>query len=768
MSALATRICSLHRLDPQSYDRVAMLSAGTSIIPLSLHGFLRPLRVGILVRPDEPADLVAAVRYNTAHWGGLLNPLIACTDDGEHIDRLIRAFHLDILRPVCPEADAGIVSRYPDLDPPAVAQNWDANSSGWEPAGLDIRPALGDMARAAAAGSEFRFTLPTWFAEDPLATEFAVLLGSYSDDQGDVASRFRSLPGANYPNLSDAATIVELAASVTPIGATTRHIYRHDVTRREQACAFYPAVDDLRSLVDFWNLRATGLRPILIRATPDERLDALARARLATLLDDQGAGRALVLRVYSTAGPAQSAEIQRRLSSVAPSGVAFQPPAAFILAGLAETALQYSVPGFQPTKIEATLSRTEDGPRLTLVVPPAPVPFELDHERKSAWALHLDSIFEGFFDGHTLTPPPLPRLTSWFASRASGNHHNLRLGHHGLSILCDTDERMVTLLPVRTQDVVVQTLRRVGLRASPNKPGRIASVIVSQMGGLDACRVFKIAGVRRLIREGNPQSGLDQAGVLSRIANAESESTQLSEYQDLYIEYRTKAKLEPDDVFSFLLRHQILTAGLNPCCPQCGLDFWLPLDAIADVTTCELCQSSFRLSPQLPTDGKWKYRVKGIFGRGDNQEGSLPVILTLMQLLRRHPGSEELLFSTAVGIDGIDGDIDLSLIERGSYWQRPTVLLGECKSRNGIENVEMLTKCRETILTAGLSCVLLFAKSDVRVFEERELELFRALRRDNISVILFTSQELEPYEPYYSTGSGPPVPHPYGHSLAGC
>ena len=36
----------------------------------------------------------------------------------------------------------------------------------------------------------------------------------------------------------------------------------------------------------------------------------------------------------------------------------------------------------------------------------------------------------------------------------------------------------------------------VGIAASPSKPGLIASTLIRQMGGLDGCRPFKIAGVR--------------------------------------------------------------------------------------------------------------------------------------------------------------------------------------------------------------------------------------------------------------------------------
>ena len=71
--------------------------------------------------------------------------------------------------------------------------------------------------------------------------------------------------------------------------------------------------------------------------------------------------------------------------------------------------------------------------------------------------------------------------------------------------------------------------------------------------------------------------------------------------------------------------------GLELTCRHCELPFWLSLDEAKTTAECVYCGRTFGIVAQLK-DRDWAFRRSGLFGRNDNQEGGIPVALTLQQL----------------------------------------------------------------------------------------------------------------------------------------
>src|SRR5208282_5403137 len=153
------------------------------------------------------------------------------------------------------------------------------------------------------------------------------------------------------------------------------------------------------------------------------------------------------------------------------------------------------------------------------------------------------------------------------------------------------------------------------MKAEPSKPGRVAARLIQQMGGNQGCRVFKIAGVRKLIENYGPLQSFTRSNAVQVIGQNDPATGKPSfvQYEGLYIEQRDSPKLKPENAFDYLLKRGVFHAGLNLRCANCELEFWLPLDGLASEVRCEYCGTTSHITAQL-RDRDWAYRRSGLFG----------------------------------------------------------------------------------------------------------------------------------------------------------
>lgn len=159
--------------------------------------------------------------------------------------------------------------------------------------------------------------------------------------------------------------------------------------------------------------------------------------------------------------------------------------------------------------------------------------------------------------------------------------------------------------------------------------------------------------------------------------------------------------------------------------------------------------------PQL-RDRDWAFRRSGLFGHNDNQEGSLPVILTLQQLANVLDMSGT-TFATAIELapDGADiakCETDFVLMPRRDTDGRVEIAIGECKTRQPVtaQDVENLGRVADAFPEDRFSVYVVFSK--LGDFDDDEISLIRALNRDNLRrAIILTTRELEPWHVYERT-----------------
>ena len=141
-----------------------------------------------------------------------------------------------------------------------------------------------------------------------------------------------------------------------------------------------------------------------------------------------------------------------------------------------------------------------------------------------------------------------------------------------------------------------------------------------------------------------------------------------------------------------------------------------------------------------------------MFGKENNQEGSIPVSLTLQQLdtaLSMH----SIIYSTGLNLVLENGDkkkceIDFALLTQ-DYDLRPKIAIGECKTRKPIEEncIKNLIEIADNINGKRIDVFIILAK--LSEFTPEEINLAKGAQgKYRKRVILLSTRELEPYHIY--------------------
>jgi hypothetical protein len=274
------------------------------------------------------------------------------------------------------------------------------------------------------------------------------------------------------------------------------------------------------------------------------------------------------------------------------------------------------------------------------------------------------------------------------------------------------------------------------------------------MGGLQGCRVFKIPGVRELIRSHGPLQSFTKSAAIQTIRGLDSATgiKTFAPHKQLYICSRESEDLKPGDALAYLLEKKMFRVGLSFVCPNCALDFWRHLDSIETVSTCEYCDTAFNVMPQLK-DRDWRFRRSGLFGRDDSQAGGIPVSVVLQQL---ETTVRDKVFAWTTGMDLESKTLpkwkcetDFVLIVE-DIREGPQIVLSEVKSAGGeITEADAANLSRVADLFEGSSFhpYIVFAK--LGPFSPDEIERCRSAQdKTRTRVIVLSDRELEPYFVY--------------------
>lgn len=744
---------------------------------LSIHAHYRPLRIGFLVEHGNIDQVLSSASLNTAIWGGIYNPIIPVGGNGSLTDRLIRLFRVDVLYPVA-ETDilTGVFNSYPWLQwphgfgKPALLEEREGKSYLTV---VDILPVIHDYwDREFKHGGKSNCILPEWDLTDPLHNVLVVQFGSYPEIlEHDYAAQYERGMRAQKARLEvDRSIPDEWSSRAGPLDITRDRLLPDSVNYWRYDGIYVGQSSDFEDLVNFWNLRASGIRLTFWNPSSDTRLRGFVSTFVRCVWHETQKRKHLDMCLGIWTSRNHDAEsLRAETTELVPEGA--ERRFCFVDEGI-WNGLNVKPPvyHFDYHTVLANLDERPGGrPAISFSLPPQPLPDELLWNiNRQQWVLSIRPLTEYGYDGFTLRPPYVPELNQWLGGRVSIDPWKFRVESEGLGLIESLSTDTVSPWPIQGAELIVRLFEFAGIEAKSNLPGRIAERLIVQSGGLEGCRVFKIPGVRKLVWTKEARDGVTRGRAAEIVFDKdECGHASFELHRGLFIAQREKANLDVHDVIDYLLRKGLLRTGLSLNCPNCTLDFWIPIDSLNDSCRCEYCGHSFSIGPYLKHRGDWRFRLSGLLSRDDHQEGAIPVTLTLLQLLRIHHGSEAFLYTTALDLrgEGIDCETDLVVVDRNRDGV-VRILVGECKGNLEIdqEDVENMLKVKNVLEKAGFECFLLFSKTALE-FTENELIQFKKLQEQGVQVVLFTSKILDPYEPYWGDDIKKVVPQPYASTF---
>ena len=361
----------------------------------------------------------------------------------------------------------------------------------------------------------------------------------------------------------------------------------------------------------------------------------------------------------------------------------------------------------------------------------------------------------------TFETPLAPRLNEFYgrnfhyeydAARSQRGH--LRKGAVAIITDVSTQRLQVNAFPVFAWMKAFFAL--CGMDISRSEAGLRCSRIMAQMGSVQGCRVFKIRGVRNLLRKYGVDEHFTRSGAIGVIRDVDPESGAVGfdAFKDLFIERREKEDLKPDDVLRYLLKRHVFRVGLEFTCPNCELPSWIHLDDVKTRSSCSYCDHLYDVAAQLK-DRDWRYRRSGIFGRDDHQLGAVPVAITLQQLATSlHENF--MMYSTAMNFRPAGAAIEPCELDfvgvvggLGGMESPVQIVFGEAKTKGSIDANDMrkLGKLANAVPRDLAQAYILLSKTGT--FLPDEIAPAKTLNGEyQRRVILWSREELEPYFVY--------------------
>jgi len=720
--------------------RVSSLTKGMNTVGLKVQ--YRPIRVGLCIPTGDFEAFQQAIQLTTTLWGGRFNPIIpvgGCFSPGS----IEAAFSADILIPVGESLD---LDAYIGSDQYRSHGSWIGRIYvAWEEERLStlltVAPCISRLYDDHIRGNrnpDISVIMPTWKADDPLRNVWLSTFGDYPQPEL-VGTDYRALLaevllGRQF-EIREQLPPKWNKGFVSPLDITAEYCeedFEFPRYSSEVHGTFTGSASSFDDLVCFWNLLAAGFAVSFFDPDHSEECRPLIDNDLA--------------RLKEAFGPSfRPMNWHRRAVVATDLGSAFSP-------GSVHNDIVISFDGrFLPKPFShcfeerSAMAVIEEGSKrqLKFQLPEKPWRSETDPHQRLAVRIRSFSFGQDL----RFIPPNVPDLWRCFQSLHIGIS-SVRCEPDSVSVIVTTSDTDVTLSELSADSLVRGLFDLAGIEASMSKSGRVVTRLISHMGGVQGCRVFKIKGARKLIAAYGPDQPFSYAAGIPFLTK-----NWKPEYEEFSIGPGAEPRSSPHNVFGYLVDQDVFRLGKRILCPSCQLDAWFSIDDLAVRVTCPYCGDLIRTANQIGRD-KLDYRRSGLFGRGDNQEGGIPVSLVLQQLDSAMPESI-LLALPAFDLTFSDGrkcETDLVVIMR-NLQGTVDLLVGECKSEGGKidqNDVANMTAIAESFRGTVVRVFMLFAKAGS--FSRDEVQIALSANTDGRSrVILLSENELEPFELYDRT-----------------
>lgn len=756
----------------------------------------RPVRIGFLVRDGRLEDLVTAAGINTLLWGGIYNPIIPVSATGSSFaEQLIKLFSVDVLYAVSNTQEIeSVIQSYPLLKDPShyaeniLYQDWHSKRQilGYLDSINIVDYHWNKEFKATQDDFKSNCAVLRWDQEDARAVLFSMAYGFFPGSYDLKLDHGRAfLKGMRCHEIQlprNGPVDPTLHSRVTPIVATGSELLK--TSRAWSGDGLYVGhEDDFTDLLYFWNLRASGHRVEFVPESFSSQHSDDVRAFLTSLDDIPNKSPHVedFVTVYHRSDHSAVDKMVNPLRgrkrfvfsncdsviwnglSVKPAAVAFDHKQAVGHVDKSFGSYNITVPLPEKTFLSDYRGRDSDIGYQQLVV-------------------SIHSTAEFAHPRHTLNPPYLPELNEFYGREMVFNPWEVRSEREGVGVIIGVHDDTLHLRPISHNKLIERVLSLANLKTTSSQPGLLAQCILDGMGenDLDSSRVFKITGVRRLIKSLRPNDLIDRESAVQVIGKAD-----FGRFKNLYIEARNGGDLTARDAFQYLLKKRVFSPKLKLWhsllrtkrlfrCKHCGLESTIVVSRFEGIWNCPYCQHQHYLPEYIgdtftdECDRFWRFKRSHFFAKDNNQDGAIPVILTLMALLRGLR-DRDLVYSTSFHVQNESKhEVDFCILDSCSDG-RVQIGIGECKSdwsKIDQNDVDVLTRLQEEIDGTGMECFIIFSKT-CDTYEKEELALFKQLKARDRRFIVFSNSELESYHPYFDNKRFDQLPDKYDSTLSG-
>lgn len=733
----------------------------------------RPLRIGFCVENQDFDALRKAIRSNNVLWGGRFNPIIPI-DNEELAKQLISTFRVDVLFPISnTEKVKEFIKKFDYLPSPFFGEELFPKFSDThrESAALDVYHAIRSIYEKFFQNvpePKIKLQIYKWHKDDPLKDIFLMTFGEYPEKEAtpiDYQNILEKNLSAKIINISpDQEHPSNFFDNLTPHHLTEFDLKEHySIQNYWSYHGFYLGnCENFEDLISYWNLRAAGIDILFYDPSKAERFKNLKddyTARILSMPEHPARGKSKV-SLWS------KEDIRNKDHSEFGNELIL----CSIYGGI-WSSLNFKAPYmyFLEKSILGTIHKGSEKTSLSFQLPDKPFYDEPILSRQHI-VISIDTGIGLFTDEkETLDIPYLPELNEYYGREYYFHWRQVRAEPESIGIIEKIGCNSLKLYALKIDDLLAEIFKIRNIDVAPSQAGIVCRHLIHQMGGLRSCRVFRISGLRNLIKKHKVTESFTRSGAKIAIGKIENGKTNFSNYENLFIEQRDiNTKLKPENVLDFLLKKKAFRAGLEFNCPSCRLDFWLSLDDVKNDISCEYCGNNFDSNIQLK-DRDWRYRRSGLLGKDNNQEGAIPVIMLLEQLISSSSFRRKYLYVTAKELKSPENQIncetDFILLRERNRDGKMQIAIGECKNGEEIseDDVRKIKAVVES-LKARFDVYVIFVK--LAGFTPAELERFEVLNEEyRTRLILFTANDLESSYIYEAVKENPNITNKYAFSF---
>jgi hypothetical protein len=712
----------------------------------------RPTRLAFVLPAPDREMLLTVIARATSLWGGLFNPIVIL-DDATRIARGRQTFppertYIESQADMLMAFDPDILINYGATPLPQAMQKFQhrtfpSANLDWNPWGqgqntqsyfVDVWPILDELwdkefKGIATPRVKLKYLEKARSEASPL---LAARFGLYSGDgsyeflaqnfNAEVLDYENWLPTAHWP-----------ADFNPPLGLTALHC-RPTRQRLHSHAFFLLNPNDILDVVDYWNLRASGMYLLPLTMEDYVRCEPVIRdfAAAGTYpINETVTNHVVLIKAPSITDEEQEAVANWMAANGLAPGVGivgWVPRYRMNFYGVGNELDIEPLRGFESNAVGVL----ENGHGKLQGPKPN---FLTNQHHFQHWSVDLSP----FTFGNDQACYDLPWLNPGcdaLVARRIGSHFEIdasRVSRTGIVTRQDGIDGDVYIHPITGPDAIQGFLEGKGIEyVGSSSPGLALTRIVEMLGGLWNCSIFQNSAIRSLLDElagGNNRVAREVLGAIKKSLKDYSHFGQPATREQI----ASKAERLLDQAVSA----KVFRIGLEFQCSRCKRHNWYAVTEFDEYFNCKSCFAR-ETTPRLDQTS-WHYASDGLFRTANKLDGNLTVLLALNFL--RETFDRHLWYAPSFDykIDGEQHEMDFGAFSSRMFNREIETLFGESKSGTALKPEERAKLRTFAEKTGSYLCFCTLAED----FDETDKAYFRELAEAGLKIIFLTRFHLE-------------------------